>query len=59
MSNERKVTEVRSEQREKGLVRRFLSFKSTQIMLLIFSVLEIMIALRIVLKLIGANPDGN
>ena len=58
MSNERKVTEVRSEQREKGLVRRFLSFKATQIILLSFSVLEILIALRIVLKLIGANPDN-
>ena len=58
MSNESKVTEVKSEQREKGLVRRFLSFKATQIILLSFSVLEILIVLRIILKLIGANPDN-
>lgn len=58
MSNESKVTEEKSTQREPRLTRRFLSFKATQIILLSFSILEILIALRIVLKLIGANP-GN
>lgn len=45
-------------QREAGLGRRFFSFKATQIILLSFSVLEALIALRIILKLIGANPDS-
>ena len=56
MSNEGKVTEEKPTQREPGLTRRFLSFKATQIILLSFSVLEILIVLRIILKLIGANP---
>ena len=58
MSNEGKVTEEKPTQREPGLTRRFLSFKATQIILLSFSVLEILIVLRIILKLIGANPDN-
>lgn len=59
MSNEGKVTEEKPTQREPGLTRRFLSFKATQIILLSFSVLEILIVLRIILKLIGANPDNS
>ncbi|MEK6750621.1 MAG: YggT family protein [Chloroflexota bacterium] len=58
MLNESNVTEAKSVQREPGLTRRFLSFKATQITLLSFSILEILIALRIILKLIGANPDN-
>ncbi len=58
MSNDNRVTEVKSVQREAGLGRRFFSFKATQIILLSFSVLEALIALRIILKLIGANPDS-
>ena len=58
MSNEGTVTEEKPTQREPGLTRRFLSFKATQIILLSFSVLEILIVLRIILKLIGANPDN-
>ena len=58
MTNESNVTEAKSVQREPGLTRRFLSFKATQIILLSFSILEILIALRIILKLIGANPDN-
>ena len=58
MSNESKITEVKSVQREPGLARRFISFKATQIILLSFSILEILIALRIILKLIGANPNN-
>ena len=58
MSNESKVTEEKQTQSEPGLTRRFVSFKATQIILLSFSILEILIALRIVLKLIGANADN-
>ena len=58
MSNESKITETKSVQTKQGLARRFFSFKATQIILLSFSILEILIALRIILKLIGANPDN-
>jgi hypothetical protein len=58
MSNDNRITEVKSVQGEPGLRRRFFSFKATQIILLIFSTLEVLIALRIMLKLIGANPEN-
>jgi len=58
MSSERKVTKVRSVQKGSGIRQRFFSFKATQIILWCFSILETMIALRIVLKLIGANPGS-
>ncbi len=58
MSSERKATEVGSVQKESGIRQRFVSFKATQIVLWFFSILETMIALRIVLKLIGANPES-
>lgn len=38
--------------------RRFFSNRFTHIILLLFSVLEALIALRILLKLIGANPES-
>jgi uncharacterized protein YggT (Ycf19 family) len=57
MSNDTRITEVRSV-KESGLGQRFISFKTTQIILLVFGILEAMIGLRIVLKLIGANPDS-
>ncbi len=56
MPNNGRITEVKSVQREPGLRRRFFSFKATQIILLISGILEALIALRILLKLIGANP---
>ena len=58
MSNANRVMEVKSMRREPGTGRRLLSFKSTQIVLWLFSILETLIALRIVLKLIGANPEN-
>ena len=58
MSEDSRTTEVKSMQREPGLGRRFFSFKATQIILLSFSILEALITLRIILKLIGANPDS-
>jgi hypothetical protein len=58
MSNDSGSTEVKSVQREPRLGGRFFSFKATQIILLVFSILEALIAMRIILKLIGANPDS-
>lgn len=58
MSNRDKVIEVKSTQREPGLRQRFFTFKATQLILWAFSILEVLIALRIVLRLIGANT-GN
>ena len=58
MSNESEITEVKSVRREAGQSQRFFSFKATQIILLSFSMLEALIALRVIPKLIRANP-GN
>ncbi|HSG44036.1 MAG TPA: hypothetical protein VLA72_12845 [Anaerolineales bacterium] len=57
MSNDNRITEVKSVN-ESGLGYRFISFKTTQIIVLVFGILEVLIGLRILLKLIGANPDG-
>jgi hypothetical protein len=56
MSNELRTTEVRSVQREPGSEQRVFTFKATQLVWLLFGILEALIALRIVLKLIAANP---
>lgn len=53
-----RVSEVRSTQREPDPERRVFTFKATQLVWLIFGVLEALIALRIGLKLIAANPDS-
>jgi hypothetical protein len=58
MSNNSQITEVKSVQWKAGLGQRFFKFKATQIILLSFSILEVLIALRIMLKLIGANPEN-
>jgi hypothetical protein len=52
-------SEVRTSQREPGLERRIFTFKATYVIWLLLVVLETTIALRIVLKLIGANPDNS
>lgn len=57
MTNER-MTEVKSVQGEPGGERRIFSFKITQLIWLFLGILEALIALRIGLKLIGANPDS-
>jgi hypothetical protein len=59
MSNDR-ITEVRSVQQEPEPEReqRIFSFKITQLIWLFLGILEALIALRIVLKLIGANPES-
>ena len=55
MTNE-KITEVTSSQKEPEREQRIFTFKATQLVWLLFGILEALIALRIGLKLIGANP---
>ena len=58
MSNENRVSEVRTSQSEPEREQRIFTFKATQLIWLLFGILEALIALRIGLKLIGANPDS-
>lgn len=58
MSNENRVSEVRTSQHEPEREQRIFTFKATQLIWLFLGVLEALIALRIGLKLIGANPDS-
>jgi hypothetical protein len=53
-----KVSEVRTTQREPERERRIFTFKATQVVWLLFGILEALLALRVGLKLIGANPDS-
>jgi len=57
MSNNR-LSEVRTSQNEPEREQRIFSFKATQLIWLGLGILEALIALRIGLKLIGANPDS-
>lgn len=50
-----RISEVRTTQNEPERERRIFTFKATQLVWLLFGILEALIALRIVLKLIGAN----
>jgi len=58
MSNDNRVSEVRTSQQEPEREQRIFTFKATQLVWLLFGILEVLIALRIGLKLIGANPDS-
>ncbi|MBK7456066.1 MAG: YggT family protein [Anaerolineales bacterium] len=58
MSNQNRVSEVRTSQTEPEREQRIFTFKATQLVWLVFGILEAMIALRIGLKLIGANPES-
>jgi hypothetical protein len=58
MSNENRVSEVRTSQSESGREQRIFTFKASQWIWLLFGILEALIVLRIGLKLIGANPDS-
>lgn len=57
MSNSR-MTEVKSVQQEPEREQRIFTFKITQLIWLFLGILEALIALRIGLKLIGANPES-
>ncbi|RJP51024.1 MAG: YggT family protein [Anaerolineaceae bacterium] len=58
MSSENRVSEVRTTQNEPEREQRIFSFKATQLIWLFLGILEGLIALRIGLKLIAANPDS-
>ena len=58
MSNDSRVSEVRTSQREPEREQRIFTFKITQLIWLFLGILEALIALRIGLKLIGANPES-
>lgn len=58
MSNDKIVSEVRTSQSEPGRRQRLFTFKASQWIWLLFGTLEILIALRIGLKLMGANPGS-
>ena len=58
MSNDSRLTEVTSTQREPEREQRIFTFKATQLIWLLFGILEALIALRIGLMLIGANPGS-
>lgn len=52
------ITEVTSVQQEPEREQRIFTFKITQLIWLFLGILEALIALRIGLKLIGANPES-
>ena len=56
MTREHRTTEVREVQIDPGREERIFTFKATQLVWLLFGILEALIALRIVLKLMAANP---
>lgn len=58
MTSENRVSEVRTSQNEPEREQRIFSFKATQLIWLFLGILEAMIALRIGLKMIGANPES-
>jgi YGGT family len=51
-----KISEVQTTQKEPQQERRIFTFKATQVIWLLLSILEALLALRFVLKLIAANP---
>jgi hypothetical protein len=57
--SERQVSEVRTSQREPGQARRLFTFKATYVIWLLLVMLEGLLALRIGLKLIGANAENS
>lgn len=58
MSNDNRVSEIRTLQTEPEREQRIFTFKITQLVWLLFGILEALIALRIGLMLIGANPGS-
>ena len=59
MTHDDRITEVRSvQQNEPERELRIFTFKLTQLVWLFFGILETLIAMRILLKLIAANPNS-
>lgn len=50
------VSEVQTTQKEPERERRIFTFEATQVVWLLLSIFEALLALRFVLKLIGAKP---
>lgn len=50
--------EVRTTEHEQGQEQRVATFKATQLVWLLFVILEGLIALRVLFKLIGVNPEN-
>lgn len=53
-----RLSEVRTTQRDPEQEQRLFSFKTTQLIWLGLGIVEALIAMRVVLKLIGANPES-
>ena len=58
MSNENRVSETRTSQNEPEREQRIFTFKATQLVWLLFGIIEALIARGIGLMLIGANPNS-
>jgi len=58
MSNENKVSEVRTSQIEPDQERQIFTYKTSQWIWLLLGIVVVLIALRIGLKLMGANPES-
>lgn len=54
--SQKRTSEVRTTRPDSGRERRIFSFKATQWIWIAFGIVQILIGLRVVLKLIGANP---
>jgi len=54
--SQKRISEVRTSQRDIGQELRFFSLKATQWIWLVLSIIEALIGLRVLLKVIGANP---
>ncbi len=52
----REYTEVRTSRQEPGYGLRLLAYKITELTWLFFIILEVLIGLRVIMRLIGANP---
>jgi hypothetical protein len=56
MTDANKVTEIRSEQWDPDRGHQIFTYKATQLVWLLLGILEGLLALRVLLKLIAANP---
>ncbi len=56
--SQKRMSEVRTSQQESGQEQRLFSFKATQWIWLGLGIVEVLIGLRVALKLIAANPGS-
>lgn len=55
----RDIKEVRTTRHEAGQEQRFATFKATQVIWLVLTLVESLLALRVVFKLVGVNPANS